>query len=113
MAHDRDSLHMDGLVALGQLRIDDAIAAFDQALALAPDDVEVLLALSMAHSKKGDQDKAIELATRASEIDPTDPFPHTNLSMFYQKKGMTEVAEDHSARVTQLNLEAQRRAGGT
>lgn len=103
---------MSGLMALGQGRFDEAIASFEKALALSPDDLEVLLALSMAHSKKGDQDTAIEIANRAAAIDPTDPFPHTNLSMFYQKKGMTEVAEQHSAMVTQLNVEAQRRAGG-
>jgi len=55
---------------------------------------------------------AREMFRRAAEIDPTDPFPHTNLSMFYQKKGMTEVAEQHSAMVTQLNIEAQKRAQG-
>ena len=102
---------MSGLLALGQSRFPEAIASFEKALALSPDDLEVLLALSMAHSKNGDQDTAIALAERAAAIDPADPFPHTNLSMFYQKKGMTEIAEKHSALVTQLNIEAQKRAG--
>ena len=97
MSDDRDSLYMTGLAALGQSRFDEAIAAFESGLAAAPDDIELLLALSMAHSKNGDQDKAIDVANRAAELDPTDPFPHTNLSMFYQKKGNTEVAEKHSA----------------
>lgn len=112
MTDDRDSLYMAGLTALGQSRFDEAIATLDKGLASAPDDVELLLALSMAHSKNGDQDKAIEIAMRAAELDPTDPFPHTNLSMFYQKKGNMEVAEKHSAIVTQLNIEAQKRAQG-
>ena len=112
MSDDRDSLYMSGLSALGQSHFDEAIAAFEKALIADPDDVELLLALSMAHSKAGDQDKAIEISLRAAEIDPTDPFPHTNLSMFYQKKGMTEGAEQHSAMVNQLNVEAQKRAQG-
>ncbi len=110
MAEDRDTLYMAGLSALGQMDFDAAIASLDKAVEQDPNDVELLLALSMAHSKRGDQDKAIEIATRAAELDPEDPFPHTNLSMFYQKKGMTEIAEKHSAIVTQLNVEAQKRA---
>lgn len=111
-ADDAGALYKQGISWKNQGKDDEAIAAFEKALTADPNDVELLLALSMAHSKAGDQDKAIEISLRAAEIDPTDPFPHTNLSMFYQKKGMTEVAEQHSAMVTQLNIEAQKRAQG-
>ena len=97
---------MTGLEKMGAGDFAGSIAALEAALSAEPDNLDVMLGLSMAHSKAGDQDKAIEVAKVAVERHPDDPFPHTNLSMFLQKQGKIEEAETEAALATKLSMKA-------
>jgi Flp pilus assembly protein TadD len=61
----------------------------------------------MAHSRKGEVDEAIAAGLKAVELEPEEALGYTNLSIFYQQKGMVPEAEDAKARAMQLSLKAQ------
>jgi tetratricopeptide (TPR) repeat protein len=76
----------------------DAVEAYRSALALEPDRLEVLHSLSVALMHAGELDRAIEIGNRIVELDKNDPFAHTSLSIFYQRKGMIPEAEAEAAK---------------
>ena len=71
----------------------EAIAAYNEALALDPGLVDALHGLAMAHAEAGDLDRAIAAAKRITEVCADDPLGYTSLSMFYQRAGRIEDAE--------------------
>ncbi len=46
----------------------------------------------------GALDEAIQIGNRIVELDPEDPFAHTSLSMFLQRKGLIPEAEAEAAK---------------
>jgi tetratricopeptide (TPR) repeat protein len=60
--------------------------------------------LSMALAQSGDLDGAIEAAKRLIELEPDDALSHTNLSRFFQQKGMIPEAEDERAVAMRLQM---------
>jgi tetratricopeptide (TPR) repeat protein len=90
-------LYKKGLGLFGQDKHLEAIAAYEQALAIQPDWTDALHALAMAKMKSGDLDEAIRISQRIVELDPEDAFAHTSMSIFYQRKGMIEEAEKEGA----------------
>jgi tetratricopeptide (TPR) repeat protein len=75
---------------------------------LAQDEKYVLahLALAVVHGKLGQQDLAVKHGERAVEIEPTDPFNFTALSVTYQRAWQTTQDQ----RYIQLAEEAKARA---
>jgi tetratricopeptide (TPR) repeat protein len=73
----------DHLKAEGKL--DDAVAKLDQALAL--DDSYALAhsALAVLLQRLGRHEEAIQHAVRVTELEPSDPFSYTALSVTYQR----------------------------
>lgn len=63
--------------------------------------------LSLALAKSGDLDAAIDAARKLIELEPDDPLSHTNLSRFYQQKGMIPEAEDERAVAMRLQMRNQ------
>lgn len=76
----------------------EAIQAYRSALEFEPDRLEVLHSLSVALMHAGELDRAIEVGNRIVELDKNDPFAHTSLSIFYQRKGMIPEAEAEAAK---------------
>ena len=60
-----------------------------------------------AKQAKGDLDTAIELTKRHIQQAPEDILAHTNLSMFYQKKGLVPEAEAAGAEARRLDWKRQ------
>lgn len=56
---------------------------------------EARLSLGMAYCRMGDLDRAILEGHLAEKIQPNEALVHTNLSLFYVKKGDREKAEHH------------------
>ena len=67
-----------GAVALDQARTADAIAAFGEALRVAPGDARVHNELGVAYASLGDLERAIECFEAAQRLDP-DPGVAANL----------------------------------
>lgn len=65
----------------------------------------------MCYQAKGDTDSAIEVTKRHIAADPEDILAFTNLSMFYQKKGMIAEAETAGAEARRLDWKRQLREG--
>jgi predicted Zn-dependent protease len=65
----------------------------------------------MCYQAKGDLDAAIELTKKYIAQEPEDILAYTNLSMFYQKKGMVPEAEAAGAEARRLDWKRQLKEG--
>ena len=72
-----------------------AIERFEALLREHPDNFEAQLALGMAWYRQGDYDRAITEGLKAEKLKPKEQLVHTNLSLFYMKKGDKKTAEAH------------------
>ncbi|MBI1380407.1 MAG: tetratricopeptide repeat protein [Planctomycetaceae bacterium] len=90
--------YQEGMGHFAAQRHTDAVAAFRRALEFDPRKTDVLHALAMALMHTGALDEAIEIGNRIVELDPEDPFAHTSLSMFLQRKGLIPEAEAEAAK---------------
>jgi tetratricopeptide (TPR) repeat protein len=100
-----------GVDLFAEGKYDDAIAAYDAALALDPGFVDALHGLAMAHAEKGDLEAAIAAAKRITEAAADDPLGFTSLSMLYQRAGKIAEAEaaGNQARVLEWKRELTKR----
>ncbi len=103
-------IYREGFRHFVEQRLDDAVAAYRQALAIDPHLAIAWNGLAMALKAKGDLDGAIEAARQLVELEPGEPLGHTSLSIFYQAKGMIPEAEEEKAAAARLAL---RRRGET
>ena len=60
------------------------------------------LGVILGHQEK--YDEAIELMAKLGEINPLSVMAHSNLSLFYMKKGEIERAEEEKAKATVLGM---------
>ncbi|MCA9003471.1 MAG: tetratricopeptide repeat protein [Planctomycetes bacterium] len=80
-----------GMASYGQGQYDAAIASFEEALKAKPEWTDAMHGLALALMHAEEFDRAIEVGKAIAEIDKEDPFAHTSLSMFYQRK--SQIAE--------------------
>jgi tetratricopeptide (TPR) repeat protein len=107
MADDKEELYDKAVDAYAEEKYDEAIALYEQALALDPDYEDAFHGLAMCYQAKGDLDRAIEVTKRYIERRPEEILAWTNLSMFYQKKGMIKEAEAAGAEARRLDWKRQ------
>jgi tetratricopeptide (TPR) repeat protein len=103
MVDQRFEHYKRGLRFFGENKHEQAIAEYQQALAIAPDWPDALHGLAMASMHLGRIDEAIAAGRRLIELDAEDPLYHTSLSMFYQRKGLIPEAEQEQAKARMLN----------
>jgi tetratricopeptide (TPR) repeat protein len=104
---DKEELYDEAIDLYAEEKYDDAIAMYNQALAVDPKFTDAVHGLAMCYQAKGDLDAAIELTKRYIEQEPEDILAFTNLSMFYQKKGMIKEAEAAGAEARRLDWRRQ------
>lgn len=73
---------------------------FKQAIEINPMNADAYEALGVMLGRENRFDEAISWMQKLSELDESSVLAHTNLSMFYMKKGEIEKAEDHKAKAT-------------
>ena len=108
---DKEDLYDRAVDLYADDQLDEAIAMYQQALALDPQYTDAVHGLAMCYQAKGDLDTAIELTKRYIAAEPEDILAFTNLSMFYQKKGMIKEAEAAGAEARRLDWKRQLREG--
>ena len=97
--------YLKGLQLFGEQKHAQAIAAYEEALAIQPEWTDAMHGLAMACMHLGDLDRAITVGLRICELDGDDPFAHTSLSMFYQRKSaVAEAAGDAGAARSLIEL---------
>jgi tetratricopeptide (TPR) repeat protein len=104
---DKDELYDDAVDLFADEKYDEAIAVYRKALEIDPGYTDAIHGLAMCYQAKGDLDTAIEITKRHIERDKEDILAWTNLSMFYQKKGMIKEAEAAGAEARRLDWKRQ------
>ena len=99
-------------------RLEEASRLLQKALELDPKFADAYEALGIVCSRMDRLDEAIGCMDKLLEIDPDSVMAHTNLSVFYMKKGMKEKAEEEKAKATIATFQkmakekdAQKKAG--
>lgn len=101
------ALYKRGFDHFANDRHDEAIALYEQALAIDPGLAIAWNGLSLAHRQKGDLEAAIAAGRRLIELEPDDALSHTNLSILYQRRGMIPEAEEEKAIAMQIQMKQQ------
>lgn len=89
----KEDHYMAGIDAFAAGNYEEAVAAYQRALAEDQNYTDPLHGLAQIYSLEGRFDEAIEIARKISAIDPDDVMAHTTLSVLYQKQGMIPEAE--------------------
>ena len=85
--------HLDhGWACLDKGKYDDAIADFDKAIALDPNDAAAYGNRGNAYYSKGEVDRAIADFDKVIALDPNDAIAYDNRGVAYEKKGDKEKA---------------------
>ena len=92
-------------IAEGQL--DEAIAKYREAVAIAPAFADAWEGLSMALADKELWDDAIAAAKQVVELDPDEQLGYTNVSRIYQRAGNVPEAEAWAAKARVLDWKRQ------
>ena len=92
---------------MGDGKLEEAVAAYRESLAVDPVFTEAMHGLARALQDLQRYDEAIEVARRIAEVDPDDVLAHTSLSVLYQKKGMIAEAEAEGAKARVLGWKQQ------
>ena len=91
--------------------VEAAVAAYRQALDVAPDFADAWEGLSMALADLGRFDEAISAAERVVELVPDELLSYTNISRIHQKAGDVPKAEEWAAKGRMLDWKQQLKEG--
>lgn len=111
MPRTADDLARDGFDAFARGDFSAAIDATRDALALVPDHVEALRTLGMAHYRREEYADALAIGRRLVAAAPKDVLSYTTLSLFLQKNGRIEEAEEAGAEAKRLTWKKQLKEG--
>lgn len=110
---EKEDLYDQAVDLYADEKYDEAIEIYKRALEIDPHYGDALHGVVMCCQAKGDLDTAIELTKKYIEREPDDILAFTNLSMFYQKKGMINEAEAAGAEARRLDWKRQLKEGKT
>jgi tetratricopeptide (TPR) repeat protein len=99
--------YQQGMEYFAQEKLDEAVAAYQRALAEDPHYADALHALAMTYAHQERFDEAIETAKKLIAEAPEDELAYTSLSIFYQQKGMIAEAEAIAAKSRTLSWKRQ------
>ena len=103
--------YYEALDLMAEGKLEDAVVAYRQSLAIDPDFTECMHGLARVLQDLQRYDDAIDVAKRIAELDPDDVLAHTSLSVLYMKKGMIPEAEAEGAKARVLGWKQQLKGG--
>jgi tetratricopeptide (TPR) repeat protein len=98
-----------GIDFFGEGKLTEAIAEYNQALAIDPKFCDALHGLAQAYHAQQDFDRTIEAAQRILALDPDDILAWTTISRAYQRKNMIPEAEEAGNKARILGWKQQLR----
>jgi tetratricopeptide (TPR) repeat protein len=98
---------LNGQVALYSLRVDDAVAQFEQAVALAPRSVAARAMLANAYMWRGEYDRSAAMMTQIGQ-----PAPETPEDYLFLGSALIMGSPDTSKAVSLLEVAKQKRPSG-
>jgi tetratricopeptide (TPR) repeat protein len=108
---DKEDLCDEAVDLFADDKFDEAIELYKKALELDPKFGDAAQGLALCYKAKGDLDSAIEVTNQYVKQEPEDILAFTNLSMFYQQKGMIKEAEAAGAEARRLDWKRQLKEG--
>lgn len=102
----------EGLAKFSQSEDDDAIVLLNEAIALDPKLADAYEALGVILGRHERIDEAIDLMHKLLEVAPDHVLAHTNLSIFWLKKGDKDKAEEEKAKATVAGMRQAAKAAG-
>ena len=103
----KEAHYNEGMEFFAQEKLDEAVAAYERALAEDPNYPDALHALAMTYAHQDKLDDAIRIGKQLIAVAPDDELAYTSLSMFYQQKGMIAEAEEIAAKSRTLSWKRQ------
>jgi tetratricopeptide (TPR) repeat protein len=103
----KEAHYIQGMEFFAQEKLDEAVAAYERALAEDPNYADALHALAMTYAHQERLDDAIKIGKQLIAVAPDDELAYTSLSMFYQQKGMIAEAEEIAAKSRTLSWKRQ------
>jgi len=100
------AIYKEGFGHFVKGQLPEAVARYQDAIAVDGNLAIAWNGLSMALAKIGDLEAAIEAAEKLVELEPDDPLSHTNLSRILMQKGEIPEAEDARAKAMGLQMKA-------
>jgi len=109
----KEHYYDQGVDLFGEGKLEEAIAAYQKALALDPTYSDALHGLAQAYYAKEDFDNSIATARRIVELDPDDVLAYTSISRACQRQGRIPEAEEaaNKARVLGWKKQLQEQKG--
>ena len=104
---DKEDLCDEAVDLFADDKFDEAIELYKKALEIDPKYSDAAHGLALCYKAKGDIDAAIEATNQYVRNEPEDILAFTNLSMFYQQKGMIKEAEAAGAEARRLDWKRQ------
>jgi tetratricopeptide (TPR) repeat protein len=101
--------YYQGIDFFGEGKFPEAIAEYNQALAIDPKFNDALHGLAQAYHAQQDFDRSIEAAQRILTLDPEDILAWTTISRAYQRKNMIPEAEEAGSKARILGWKQQLR----
>jgi len=108
---DKEDLYDEAVDLFADDKFDEAIELYKKALEQDPKYGDAAHGLALCFKAKGDLDAAIEVTNQYVKQEPEDILAFTNLSMFYQQKGMIKEAEAAGAEARRLDWKRQLKEG--
>jgi superkiller protein 3 len=96
---------------IADAKLDEAVKAYEEALALDADFADAWQGLALALNELGQHPRAIEAGQRLCELQPDDVLAHTTLSRLYQAAGMIPEAEAEGGKARILDWKRQLKEG--
>lgn len=97
-----EELFYQGSDLQGEGQYDEAMACFERCLEIDENYSDAILGKAMIHLAREQFDEAIACGKRLVELEPDDVLSYTNLSVFYQRAGRIEEAEEAGAKARML-----------
>ncbi|MBI1976006.1 MAG: tetratricopeptide repeat protein [Candidatus Omnitrophica bacterium] len=107
MSNSPKQFYQQAMIAFREGKREKAISLLEEAVRFNPNDTDILESLGVLYANVGRLEEAIQTMKRLARADPDHIMAHTNLSRFYQQKGLIDEAEAEQAEARRLSWKAE------